>query len=326
MVNNYFLTEINKNAIKKLDSKNLYFLQTVSKNLIYIYDFEISNERVFYPPEVDFDLNPNPKYLEKLEKIQKNDSQFVKFIKLLMVAGTDFSLLSIIFSGISTGLSHGTMDFIYRIGVSPKVEKVLDNLDIAVGSLQRRIIIADLINKILDSTLFTSIVSIAGGSCLLPIEGFYQSNMDSIMLLNLDSSKKAYEKACLTINSLKEQKNLKIDFIEINIISDELNIPRNNMSDKYLFECTGIWEYLSLRDRKRLLEKIYKILIDDEIFILTMLIENKQQKIFDAFGFKSISAQKIEDVIVEIKKYFFIDKIIRTPNSTYASFILRKRF
>ena len=40
------------------------------------------------------------------------------------------------------------MDIIYRINVPPKVNGLLDNLDIAVGCLQRRIVISNVIAKI----------------------------------------------------------------------------------------------------------------------------------------------------------------------------------
>lgn len=63
------------------------------------------------------------------------------------------------------------MDIIYRINVPPKVNGLLDNLDIAVGCLQK-VVISNVIAKNIADNEVQRIVSIAGGSCIIPSKGY----------------------------------------------------------------------------------------------------------------------------------------------------------
>jgi hypothetical protein len=62
-----------------------------------------------------------------------------------------------------------------------------------------------------------------------------------------------------------------------------------------------------------------------DVFILTVLIDNPQQDIFDAMKFKKLTSTSLEEMIPFVKLFFDkIELVVRTPNSTYATFVLRK--
>ena len=199
-----------------VDSLELHEPQLFPRHLEYQQIDTIDNTAVCTSSAVEFPLHPNPKYLEGLEKIKDGDGEFVRMVKLLKVAGTDTSLISIVVNGITTGLSGGTMDFIYRLGVGNRAREVLDNLDIAVGSLQRRVIVSDLLAKAINQTGTESILSIAGGSCLLPIEGIYQSGKEGMVVVNVDRSDKANAKAEGTLININTRLNrgLSLKFVQ----------------------------------------------------------------------------------------------------------------
>ncbi|HOR52762.1 MAG TPA: hypothetical protein PLE51_03815 [Candidatus Pacearchaeota archaeon] len=307
------------------DSRELHEPQLSPRNLEYQYLEDISGEPIFTSYAVEFPLNPNTKYLKGLEKIKETDSPVARYTKLILMAGTDKALLDLIVNGISTGLSHGTMDVIYRVGVGEKVGDVLDNFDIAIGSLQRRVIVSDIIAKKIKETDSSSIMSIAGGSCLLPIEGIYQSGKEGMVITNVDRSEKANEKAEKTLKNINNKKNLGLSLRSVSrdILQNGLEVlPKE---EPEIIECTGFWEYLDNIQREALLKNIAEGIQPKDSFILTVLINNPQQYIFDAVRFKKLSSTKLEDLIPFVKKYFRkIEKVIKTPNNTYATLVVRK--
>ena len=308
------------------DSRELHEPQLNPRNLQYELVEEVEGEPVFTSSSVEFPLNPNPKYLQGLERIKETDSAVVRYSKLILLAGTDKALIDLIVNGISTGLSHGTMDVIYRVGVGERVDTILDNFDIAGGSLQRRVIISDLNAKIIRETDADEIKSIAGGSCLLPIEGVYQSGKEGMVVTNVDRSEKANEKAEKTLTSINNRKNigLSLKSEQRDILKNGLEILTNGRKAE-IIECTGFWEYLSDIQRDLLLKNVSEGIEEKDIFILTVLMDNPQEHIFDAIKFKKLSSTKLEKMIPFVKKYFSrIERIVKTPNNTYATFILKK--
>jgi len=308
------------------DSRELHEPQLSPRHLKYIQVDEIAGEKIFSSLSVEFPLNPNPRYLHGLEKIKETDSKTVRLGKLLLLAGTDRALLDLIMNGIATGLSHGTMDVIYRVGVGERVDTVLDNLDIAVGSLQRRVIVSDIIAKEIKETKTENIYSIAGGSCLLPIEGIYQSGKEGMMITNVDRSEKANEKAEKTLSNINNKVNigLSLKSVQRDVLTNGIEIFTKN-NEIEIVECTGFWEYLDNTQRESLLKNVSEGLGIKDVFILTVLINNPQQNIFNAMKFKKLSSTDLEEMIPLIKNYFSkIDLIVRTPNNTYATFVLRK--
>jgi hypothetical protein len=274
----------------------------------------------------DFPLNPNEKYIEKLSQIKSDDGKFMKIVKLLNVAGTDIALLDLLFRGIGSGLSHGTMDIIYRMGVGDRVYKVLDNLDIAVGSLQRRIIIADLLGKEIKNNSVDRVFSIAGGSCLLTIESIYQSGKEGLNIINVDLADQANKKAEKTLAEINSKKNigLSLKFYNRDILENGLGEIRQKNGNNQIIECTGFWEYLEMKDRKELIEKVSESMIPGDTFVLTMLIDNPQQDIFDNIGFKKLRAHDYNDALEMINDEFNIKKAVITPNETYMTLVLTK--
>lgn len=308
------------------DSRELHEPQLSPRNLQYQYVEEVAGEPVFTSHAVEFPLNPNPKYLEGLAKIKESDTPFARYTKLIFMAGTDRTLIDLIVNGISTGLSHGTMDVIYRVGVGEKVDTVLDNFDIAIGSLQRRVIVSDIIAKKIRETDSNSIISIAGGSCLLPIEGVYQSGKEGMVITNIDRSDKANEKAEKTLKDINNRENLGLSLqaIQRDILKNGLGILTSE-EEPEIIECTGFWEYLSNEQREALLMNISEGVQSKDTFILTVLTDNPQQHIFDALRFKKLSSTKLEDLIPMVKKYFGnVERVIKTPNNTYATLVIKK--
>ena len=106
--------------VRVTDSRELHEPQLNPRFLQYEYVSEVAEVPVFTSDAVSFPLNANPGYLRNLEKIKESDTQFARYTKLILMAGTDRALLDLIINGISTGLSHGTMDVIYRVGVGRK--------------------------------------------------------------------------------------------------------------------------------------------------------------------------------------------------------------
>lgn len=308
------------------DSRELHEPQLNPRNLKYVQVDEIDGEKIFTSFSVEFPLNPNPKYLHGLEKIKETDPKTVRLGKLLLLAGTDRALLDLIMNGIATGLSHGTMDVIYRVGVGERVDTVLDNLDIAVGSLQRRVIVSDIIAKKIKQTNAQNIYSIAGGSCLLPIEGIYQSGKEGMLITNVDRSEKANEKAEKTLNNINEKVNigLSLKSVQRDVLLNGIEVfTKNNETE--IVECTGFWEYLDNSQRDSLLKNVSEGLGESDIFILTVLTNNPQQRIFDAMKFKKLSPTRLDEMIPLVKNYFSkIDLVVKTPNDTYVSIVLRK--
>ncbi len=308
------------------DSRELHEPQLNPRNLQYEYVGDVAGEPVFTSYAVQFPLNPNPKYLEGLGKIKESDSPFTRYTKLILMAGTDRALIDLIINGISTGLSHGTMDVIYRVGVGEKVDTVLDNFDIAIGSLQRRVIVSDIIAKKIVETDSDSIISIAGGSCLLPIEGIYQASKEGVVITNIDRSDKANEKAEKTLKDINNKRNLGLSLksVQRDILKNGLQVITSEEAPE-IIECTGFWEYLNDEQRESLLQNISEGVQSKDTFILTVLTDNPQQHIFDAVRFKKLSSTKLEDLIPLVKKYFGnIERVIITPNNTYATLVIKK--
>ena len=308
------------------DSRELHEPQLNPRNLEYQHIGEVDGEAIFTSKAVEFPLNPNVKYLAALEKFKETDTPVIRYTKLLLLAGTDKALLDLILNGISTGLSHGTMDVIYRVGVGERVDSVLDNLDIAVGSLQRRVIVSDLIAKKIQETKSMNLMSIAGGSCLLPIEGIYQSGKEGVIITNVDRSEKANEKAEKTLKDINNRKNIGLSLrsVQRDILQNGITVLTND-KEAEIVECTGFWEYLDATQREALLKNISEGIQEKDSFILTVMTDNPQQHIFDAIKFKKLSSTKLEDLIPLVKKYFgTIEKIVRTPNSTYATLVISK--
>ena len=309
-----------------VDSIELHEPQLFPRNLKYQKIDSIDNTPVYTSSAVEFPLHPNTKYLEGLEKIHEDDGKLERIFKLLKVAGTDTSLVNLIANGISTGLSHGTMDVIYRIGVGNRAREVLDNLDIAIGSLQRRVIVSDLLAKAINQTNADRILSIAGGSCLLPIEGIYQSGKEGMVVVNVDRSDKANVKAERTLININTKLNrgLSLQFMQRDILKNGIDIL-NGDGESAIVECTGFWEYLSEREREALLQRVSEGIDDKDVFVLTMLIDNPQQKIFDAIKFKKLFAHDLDLALPLVKKCFSrVNGVFVTPNKTYATLILKK--
>lgn len=281
---------------------------------------------IYTYPQTDFELSPNARLGSRLNSIMDAKSSTEVFVKLASIAGGTPELWSLLTKGISTGLSGGTMDIIYRIGVGSKVHGLLDNVDIAVGSLQRRLQIGNIIAQLLNKNDVQRIVSIAGGSCLLPIEGIYQSEKYGVEIVNVDYSPKANKKAedILSMGKKKEDKGIGIRYMYSDIIND--GIPSEINSDKpQIFECTGFWEYLNSDDRDHLLVKVSDSLKDTDALLLTALVDNPQQELFNKMGFKKLNPQSKEDLISQVKKNGLkINRMYLTPNNTYATLVVSK--
>ena len=144
----------------------------------------------------------------------------------------------LILRGIRTGLSHGTMDVIYRLNTGTKSSRVLDNLDIAVGALQRRIIIADLIAKRIQELGAQTVISLAGGSCLLAIEGIYQSGHPQITLVNYDHSPAAHDKAQKILAQTEKDIDVRFRPVTTDILNSAWRLDGNGSAPQVV-ECTG---------------------------------------------------------------------------------------
>lgn len=324
LIKNNFNT-LEGDEIKVNDSRQLHEPQLDPRYLKYIQSGEISGLKIFTSDAVNFPLHPDESVLHRLKKISLSDSNFVRYFKLVTLAGSNSQLFKLIMQGIRSGLSKGTMDIIYRIGTSQRVQEVLDNLAIAVGSLQRRLIVSDLIGKLLHNLKLRKIVSIAGGSCLLPIEGIYQSGLQGVELINIDISQEAYKKALATMESINSMRNIGIslNYVSRDILNNGLGINRDD-NEVQLFECTGFWEYLEDEQRKQLLSQLSSSIGDNDLIVITALIDNPQQEIFDAIKFKKLKPQPANELIPFINEYFDIKFAVLNGNRTYMTLVLQK--
>jgi hypothetical protein len=312
--------------VKVTDSRELHEPQLNPRYLDYYNLQEVDDVDIFTTNAVKFPLSPDKKVVNQLKKINMDDSLLVRYAKLLGVVGTSPILLKLVFMGIGSGLSHGTMDIIYRINAPKRVREVLDNLDIAVGSLQRRIIVSDLIAKIIRQGGQEQIISVAGGSCLIPIEGIYQSGKEGLQIVNIDNSASAYKKALNTLTEINAKKNigLSLDFVERDILQEGLGIdPNDNVSQ--IYECTGFWEYLENSARNNLLDQVSASMGERDVFVLTALVDNPQEDIFKAMKFKKLKPQKIENLIPMVKKRFQVDFAVLNGNKTYLTLVLEAK-
>lgn len=318
--------EIQINDSREMHEPNLVHrnLRYETKKIVTLSDgSEVAIETA---PGAQFPLEPNKTYIEKLSRIKGDDGKLVKVLKLLNVAGTDIALLDLLFRGIGSGLSHGTMDIIYRMGVGDKVYKVLDNLDIAVGSLQRRIIITDVLANEIKNGSVDRVFSIAGGSCLLTIEAIYQSGKEGLNIINVDLAEKANKKAEKTLADINAKKNigLSLKFFNRDILKNGLGEIKQTNGNNQVIECTGFWEYLEMNERKELIERVSESMNSGDTFVLTMLIDNPQQELFDNIGFKTLRAHEYTDALEMINSKFNIKRAVITPNDTYMTLVLTK--
>ncbi len=314
---------------QKINKSELHSLQLNAKHLEYCEVSNLNGVKFFTVPNVHLPRNANTKYLDILSSINFHQPRFLVLFKLLLIAGTDSTLLNLIFNGIATGLSHGTMDIIYRIGVGDKVDEVLDNFEIAIGSLERRIIITDLLSKAINFHQADRIITIAGGSCLLPIEGSFQSNIDNIEIITIDHSTKANKKAKTNMkNSLEiKKKNVVLHSIQKDILIPDSPITASvHKNDRpSIIECTGLWEYLNIEEETNLLSNISKGMQIGDICLLTFLTNNPQMDIFKKIGFKELKTTSV-DYFLEIVEPYFSEMlgVVNTPNETYATVILKR--
>jgi hypothetical protein len=310
--------------VKVGDSRELHEPQIDSRNLQYSQVDEIEDVKVYTTDAVDFPLDPDERVLTRLKGIKKDDSAVVRYAKLISTVGINPVLIKLIFRGIGSGLAHGTMDIIYRINAPKRVKEVLDNLDIAVGSLQRRLIVSDLIAKILSQGEYEKIISVAGGSCLLPIEGIYQSGREGLQIVNIDNSSSAYKKALNTLTEINAKKNigLSLSFEERDILEEGLGIDSDD-NEAQVFECTGFWEYLDDSQRDDLLYQVKSSLGESDYFVLTAMVDNPQKDIFDAMQFKKLKPHNINNFLSKVQKYFNVDFAVLNGNATYLTLVLK---
>lgn len=285
---------------------------------------EINNKPLYTYPQSDFEIFPSEALGRNLNAILDASSNTEVYFRLALIAGGTPALWSLLTKGLSTGLSGGTMDIIYRIGVPKKVHALLDNIDIAIGSLQRRIQIGNIMAEALSGNEIQRIISIAGGSCLIPIEAICQSGKYGIQIVNVDYSPKANEKAEQILEASKNFSNrsIGIKYLPSDILNE--GIPHEIEGAKpQILECTGFWEYLNPADRVKFLNKISNSLKPSDIFILTALTDNPQQELFDKMGFKKLNPHPIDEYIQQIEDSGLnIKKIYLTPNKTYTTVLI----
>lgn len=309
----------------KIEIRDLHMLQTEPKELQYKVVKEVNGIKVESAEALNFETHPNPKDGKRLEELVKINNPLLFKLKTFQIIGGNMVLQKLNKDGVPTGLSHGTMDYIYRIGVGEKVDGLLDNLALAVGCLQRRCQIADVIEKTIRNDSCGQIISIAGGTCILPLEAAYQSKKDGLTIMNMDFSDRANQKASDTLQALEEQagyRNIKLGYTNADLLSDK--IPAKNSQVKEIVECTGFWEYLSPEDRDRLLRNISERMQNGDTFVLTALVNNPQRDIFGALKFKELKPQPLEELTAQVQNQFKIERAILTPNETYATLVLKK--
>jgi hypothetical protein len=309
------------------DSRGLHEVQLAPRNLSYEEERQVGEVSIHKTDAVSFPLNPDERILDVLQSIGPDDNKVVRYRKLLnAVLFKGGQMINLVLRGIRSGLSHGTMDIIYRLDTPRRVEEVLDNLNIAVGALQRRLIVSDLIAKVLKQGNQDEVVSIAGGSCLLPIEGVYQSGVEGVQVTNIDSSPDAYSKAEATLAMINQRENrgTRLQYVERDILGEGLGIRPDDETSQ-VFECTGFWEYLTIEERHSLLEQVSASLGPDDIFVFTALVNNPQQDIFDAMKFKRLMPHPAEELIPMVQEHFDVDFATLNGNDTYLTLILRSK-
>jgi len=279
---------------------------------------------IYQPIAPIFPSNPDPSFKKIMEIIPKIDSKSKRFLTLAKKALLNPHLWNLLIVGIRTGLSHGTMDIIYRIGVDENVGKILDCLELARGSLERRYLIVDQMRVLLDSSFFSSVVSYGGGSCVIPIEAIYQSNDFMGYLYNFDHSEKALNKSRKTLHKFEEiSKISKIKLIPILAsVQTESVFPGHLLVESKLLECTGLWEYLSETERHDFLSEIKEKMVSGDRLVLTALIKNPDQEFFKAVGFDNLYPQDLSNLIETAKQFLTIERIVINSNKTYATLIL----
>lgn len=277
---------------------------------------------------VSFPLHPDKKFRELINTLPQ-ERKFLRFLKLGVTAAANTQLWKLLLMGVGSGLSHGTMNIIYRIGIDEKASRVLDCLAIANGSLQRRYIIVDQLRRIIDEFDISNIVSIAGGSGVIPIESIFQSGLGNFELINIDESTKALEKNDLLLSQALKYNQHKV--VTLRKYNRDINKGRfldgievNNLTG-VVIECTGLWEYLNEDQRFSLLKDIYDFLNNPtDRIILTALVNNPDDDFFKSIGFKRISPQAIDAFIHIVNIFFRIEQKIITPNGTYLTIIASK--
>jgi len=287
---------------------------------------EIKEVPVYLYPQINFKTFPDRSLGRKLNSVLHSRTKIGVFLKLARIAGGTSSLWTLLLKGITTGLSGGTIDIIYRVGVPSKVNGLLDNLDIAIGCLQRRYQISNILAEIIKNNNINNIVSIAGGSCLIPIEAIYQSGQNNLHIINIDYSLKANEKSKDLVNYCKQlsDKDIIINTINSDIRDNNILHSFANLNSR-IFECTGLWEYLDDPSRNNLLHNIFNVLEKLDYFILTELTHNPQVELFERMGFKKLNPQNPFDFIIQINKHGLkVKEVYLTPNKTYATAVISK--
>lgn len=290
--------------------------------LVYQHDYVDSGSVIETAKSLLFPLHPDPKFKRLMEKLPKK-GKFTRWVLLGLTAATNASLWKLLLRGVGSGLSHGTMNIIYRIGIDQKTAGILDCLEIANGSLQRRYLIVDQLRSLIDKYQIKNIVSLAGGSCEIPLEAIYQSSIHDFTLTNIDYSEKALQKSVHLVKSLLRGNNSKT----INLVAlqcDLTDVDLDGCCDELgtVIECTGLWEYLGDSQRIHLLESISEQLQGSNSFlVLTALINNPDHEVFQALGFKKLSPQPREEFVDLIAQHFRIERISITPNETYCTII-----
>ena len=251
----------------------------------------------------------------------------MRWVLLGLTAATSANLWRLLIRGVGSGLAHGTMNIIYRIGVDQKTAGILDCLAIANGSLQRRYLIVDQLRNLMDNYRIENVVSLGGGSCVLPLEAIYQSSINNFTLTNVDNSEKALQKSGILLNSLRyNNKEKNVNLILINNDLTDVDLEGCCSADGIIIECTGLWEYLDESTRLNFLENVSDHLSSSNSFlVLTALINNPDEEVFEALGFKKLSPQPQEQFIDLISRHFHIVRVLVTPNETYCT-IIAKRF
>lgn len=311
---------------QKIEIKDLHNFQTEPKNLKYSVIDTVSDVKVESAKALDFETHPNPVDGKRLEELVKIQNPLLFKLKVFQIVGGNMILQKLNNEGAPTGLSHGTMDYIYRIGVGPKVDGFLDNLALAVGCLQRRCQITDIMEKIINKDSCSQVISLAGGTCILPLEAAYQSKKDSLHIINMDFSDRAQQKASSTLKSLEDQagyRNISLEYKNADLLSDK--IPPKEKDIKEVVECTGFWEYLNTEDRDRLLGNVYERIGQDDTFVLTALVNNPQRDIFGAIKFKELRPHPLEELVGQVENKFKVERAVLTPNGTYVTLVLKKK-
>lgn len=229
-------------------------IQKYSKKLI----TELCGVPVYKLPELGFTPNPNQRIGNIFKLIECAHSKIGVYARLITLSGFTPALWLLLTKGITSGLSGGTMDIIYRIGIPNNVIGLLDNIDIAVGSFQRRFQIVEILMEQLLTDEFEQLFSIAGGSGIIPIEAIIKSRK-KIRLINIDRSEKALKKMKVILAQIKKADCLIIpQYIKADI-SNIVNINALSDSSK-IIECTGYLEYLNMNEKSLFLKDIERIL------------------------------------------------------------------